>query len=191
MLRLQPSTSRLPNWQTSEGKSYSKHSSLVCTITALGDRQYRIAEAHEKTFRWIFTEETNESQKWACFTDWLESDSQLYWITGKAGSGKSTLMKFITQYEVARDESITRIRKFDQYLSKWAANQRLIVASFYFWAAGSFFDTAHRGLYQSLLYQIFRQCPDLISRATPNLWEVLCLLNKPRRQTLLQRKSYD
>lgn len=78
MLRLQPSTSRLPNWQTSEGKSYSKHSSLVCTITALGDRQYRIAEAHEKTFRWIFTEETNESQKWAFFTDWLESDSQLY-----------------------------------------------------------------------------------------------------------------
>ena len=144
----------------------------------MGDRQYRIAEAHEKTFRWIFTEETNDSQKWACFTDWLESDSQLYWITGKAGSGKSTLMKFITQYEVARDGSITRIKECGQYLSKWAANRRLIVASFYFWAAGSFFDTAHRGLYQSLLYQIFRQCPDLISRATPNLWEVLCLLNK-------------
>ena len=97
-------------------------------------------------------------------------------------------MKFITQYEVARDESITRIRKFDQYLSKWAANQRLIVASFYFWAAGSIFDTAHRGLYQSLLYQIFRQCPDLISRATPNLWEVLCLLNKPPPDALTEEE---
>jgi hypothetical protein len=57
------------------------------------DREGRIADAHQYTFQWLFTD-THEG-KWANFKDWLESDSKLYWITGKAGSGKSTLMKYI------------------------------------------------------------------------------------------------
>ena len=64
------------------------------------DRQNRIAIAHESTFKWIFhdgpTGISNSSTKeWSSFQKWLESDEQVYWITGKAGSGKSTLMKFL------------------------------------------------------------------------------------------------
>jgi putative ribosome biogenesis GTPase RsgA len=29
------------------------------------------------------------------FADWLENDGGIYWIAGKAGSGKSTLMKYL------------------------------------------------------------------------------------------------
>ncbi|KAK4446037.1 hypothetical protein QBC34DRAFT_470643 [Podospora aff. communis PSN243] len=51
--------------------------------------------AHEKTFDWVFR--PGEGQNWSDFPAWLRSPNQLYWITGKAGSGKSTLMKFISQ----------------------------------------------------------------------------------------------
>ena len=63
-------------------------------------RQNRIAIAHEFTFRWIFQDDpteisTSNTREWSGFRKWLESDEQIYWITGKAGSGKSTLMKFL------------------------------------------------------------------------------------------------
>jgi len=32
---------------------------------------------------------------WNSFGDWLRSDSQVYWISGKPGSGKSTLVKYL------------------------------------------------------------------------------------------------
>ncbi|RYP38019.1 hypothetical protein DL766_001201 [Monosporascus sp. MC13-8B] len=32
---------------------------------------------------------------WDSFIEWLKSDNDIYWIRGKAGSGKSTLVKFI------------------------------------------------------------------------------------------------
>ncbi len=44
-----------------------------------------VSEAHENTFLWILE------------ADEAESDQRLYWITGKAGSGGSTLMKFFIQ----------------------------------------------------------------------------------------------
>lgn len=64
------------------------------------DRQNRIVIAHELTFQWVFHDDPTESSKsntrdWSSFPKWLESDEQVYWITGKAGSGKSTLMKFL------------------------------------------------------------------------------------------------
>lgn len=60
------------------------------------DREEKIATAHSKTFQWVFEGSRNGSaQHWSCLKTWLESNEQLYWITGKAGSGKSTLMKFI------------------------------------------------------------------------------------------------
>lgn len=64
------------------------------------DRQNRIAIAHESTFQWIFHDDPTEisnsnTRDWSSFPKWLESDEQVYWITGKAGSGKSTLMKFL------------------------------------------------------------------------------------------------
>ena len=64
------------------------------------DRENRIATAHESTFQWIFQDDQSQDQqshslRWSSFREWLETDNQLYWITGKAGSGKSTLMKFL------------------------------------------------------------------------------------------------
>ncbi|KAL1593178.1 hypothetical protein SLS60_010786 [Paraconiothyrium brasiliense] len=125
------------------------------------DRESRIATAHESTFRWVLQD--NQSQdhqpqttKWSNIGKWLESDDQLYWITGKAGSGKSTLMKFLcsptaemlrrTDAQKNSKHAIDRERsRCHPYLEKWAGALRLVVASFYFWNSDEF-DGSHEDL---------------------------------------------
>lgn len=59
-------------------------------------RERSVLDAHGKTFEWIFRSTQQQDCSWADFRLWLQaSDNQLYWITGKAGSGKSTLMRFL------------------------------------------------------------------------------------------------
>jgi hypothetical protein len=47
-------------------------------------------------------------------------------------------------------------------LRQWSGGGGLIVASIYFWSAGHEVQKSQLGLMKSLLYQIFRQCPDLM-----------------------------
>lgn len=56
-------------------------------------RSERVANAHPQTFEWIFSNASEEELP--SFVQFLEGDQRLYWITGKPGSGKSSLMKFI------------------------------------------------------------------------------------------------
>lgn len=63
-------------------------------------RHDEVHKAHKKTFRWIFQERRDQKQErqWSDLVEWLESFSSCYWINGKAGSGKSTLMKYIVDH---------------------------------------------------------------------------------------------
>lgn len=116
-------------------------------------RQEMITKTYPETFSWIFHDEVTT------FKSWLESDSGIFWIRGKAGSGKSTLMKFLNGHEATR-----------RLLQDWANPKKLVIASFYFWNAGHSMQKSQEGLLRSLLFQILCQCPDLISVATPNRW---------------------
>lgn len=155
------------------------------------DRELRVAEAHQETFHWIF-ETGEQEQPWANFREWLESDQLLYWITGKAGSGKSTLMKFISQ-PVAHspsDHLHAEEPRCTGHLRRWADGQPLIIATFYFWEAGSEMQKSKDGLYRSLLCQILQACPEAISHASPERWEALCLYNNdPRPFTEVQLRD--
>ncbi|KAJ3545041.1 hypothetical protein NM208_g2714 [Fusarium decemcellulare] len=80
---------------------------------------------------------------WPSFVDWLGSEKELiYWICGKPGSGKSTLMKFI-----ASEKSPTK-----QYLKKWKQNAQIF--SHFFWLAGSEMQHSLKGFLCSLVHQI-------------------------------------
>lgn len=108
--------------------------------TEIKQRYSDIEEAHTRTFKWMFRDDGSTN-----FPLWLESASDLFWVTGLAGSGKSTLMKYIFEN---RD---TRLR-----VLRWAGKKKLIMGSFYFWNQGTRMQKSLQGLMQSLLFQIAR-----------------------------------
>ena len=124
------------------------------------DRHHRIVEAHEKTFQWLFLPSNANQQKWTDFSGWLEGKSTLYWVTGKAGSGKSTLMKYIYGDKRTMD-----------YLKIWAADVPLVTAAFFFWNSGTRMQMSEVGFLQSILSQVLAERPALIPRILPERWE--------------------
>jgi hypothetical protein len=122
-------------------------------------RQATLRSAHQNTFSWIFNSSTDikESRPSVKFVAWLNSDDSLYWVSGWPGSGKSTLMKYLWNHELVREN-----------LKNWSRNDRLIITSYFFWTASKTeLPKSQEGLLRSLLYQILRQNPDLIQRAFP------------------------
>jgi hypothetical protein len=74
-------------------------------------RQQEIAEAYQRTFSWIFDDQQGdgndrvapgrETRPWSNFIEWLHEERTprgIYWMNGKAGSGKSTLMRFVANH---------------------------------------------------------------------------------------------
>lgn len=125
----------------------------------LEQRHLDIPEAHCRTFRWIFDETTIRKHKWASFVQWLISGHGLYWIHGRAGSGKSTLMRYIF------DHGHTR-----HFLRTWARGFDLELSGFFFWNGVTLEQRSQAGLLRSLLYQLLYKRPDLVREVYPNEW---------------------
>lgn len=126
-------------------------------------RQGNVAEAHTKTFEWIFEDSPTESSASLKLRRWLESEGGFFWIIGKAGSGKSTLMKFLL--------ADSRTRKA---LKRWSSRKKLVMASFFFWnAAKSPLQKSQEGLLRSLIFEVLRQCPNLIRIVCSLKWDVI------------------
>lgn len=147
-----------------------------------------MVKAHESTFQWIFHKEKQQDLPCASLCQWLETpEKQLYWITGKAGSGKSTLMRYISQPPASdsfsdQPESPETQTRCSPFLTKWAGTQRLLIASFYFWAVGSPMQRSKEGMLRTLLYELLKQAePEVIARVAPESWEALCLFDEDPR----------
>ncbi|KAK4161515.1 hypothetical protein QBC43DRAFT_189361, partial [Cladorrhinum sp. PSN259] len=120
-------------------------------------RYEAIRDAHKKTLRWIFSPSGTRTKRKKgdpiSFLHWMESedvDLDIYWVTGKPGSGKSTLMKFILDSD-----------RTSQTLQKWADPRALLILSSYFWNSGNKMQTNRNGLLRRLLYEAVRQREDL------------------------------
>jgi hypothetical protein len=127
-------------------------------------RHSQIAVAHQKTFTWILEAPElppTDSRYHIKFSDWLRSGSGIYWISGKPGSGKSTLMKLLCSHATTRS-----------FLKEWAGPCKLIQASYFFWSSGTYMQKSQQGLLQSLLYEILSQSPALFQKACPEKWAV-------------------
>jgi hypothetical protein len=118
-----------------------------------------IIEPYPETFERIFHNAVDEKLPWDCFVSWLQTGTGIYWIEGKAGSGKSTLMKHV--FEDAR---------LREYLEIWAKHTPLCIASYFFWNSGSSEQRSQAGFLKSLLFQIFTQYPDLMPVVLPERW---------------------
>lgn len=124
-------------------------------FTAMDHRFEAVPEVYRRTFEWIFDSDAGKLPQRSNFVRWLQQDSGIYWINGKAGSGKSTLMKFIFMDK--------RLR---QNLEAWAGtNCSLLVSHHFFWRKGTDYQKSVPGLLRSLLANIFRQRPDLMEVA--------------------------
>lgn len=116
-------------------------------------REANVSAAHSKTFQWLFDNQSD-------FYKWLSANpTGPFWISGKPGSGKSTLMKFISRQETCQEA-----------LQAWTKDELLITAHFYFWSAGTPMQKSLQGLLQTILYQIMKACPLLIPSIAPNRW---------------------
>ncbi|KAJ4353721.1 clathrin associated protein complex medium subunit [Didymosphaeria variabile] len=124
-------------------------------------RENDVKEAHVKTFGWILEDlqPALDLPQRSNFKQWLRSPDQnanVFWISGKPGSGKSTLMKYLVQRA-----------KQPKHIGEWVSDKQLIVAECFFWRYGSRLQRSLNGLVRSLLYHILEQCPDLIATAFP------------------------
>lgn len=119
-----------------------------------------VEEAHRNTFNWIYRK-PEATTPWHDFSAHLSgaSVSLPYFIRGKAGSGKSTLMKFI----VSNGQTKTELRK-------WAGQHKLLTPHFFFWNVGTKLQKSHTGMLRSLLHTILAQYHDLIPAVFPTLY---------------------
>lgn len=105
-------------------------------------RRNQVVESFDGTFQWIFNDEIK--RPWDSFMDWLKSGSDLYWIVGKAGSGKSTLMKFL----------LTDPRTLEGLMA-WRPGA--ITLSGFLWNSGREMQRSLKGLLSSLTCQLLER----------------------------------
>ncbi|KLU85305.1 hypothetical protein MAPG_04333 [Magnaporthiopsis poae ATCC 64411] len=104
----------------------------------MGDRQMGIKRAHRKTCRWFLTQP--EYINWQDETKMKETNGVL-WIKGKAGTGKSTLMKYLLDGA-----------------KKGLGGSRVV--SFFFHARGGELEKSTTGMYRHLIIQMLGNMTD-------------------------------
>lgn len=152
------------------GQAYFAEQAILQSLRfpSIDSRHQSISKEHPQTFLWIF-DETSSTK----FVDWLTAEDGVYWISGKPGSGKSTLLKFVAEHEKTR-----------QHLKAWAGDKKLVTATFYFWNASTRnSQKSQQGLLQTILYQILRQCPELIHVAYHEQWIAMASDGKVLRES--------
>ncbi|KAI5459452.1 hypothetical protein BGZ63DRAFT_391064 [Mariannaea sp. PMI_226] len=143
------------------------------------DREDEVTEAHTKTLEWIFDNTAVDDQLQKHFRDefilWLKTNNlgPIYWITGKPGSGKSTLTGFLYQHSTTK-----------KLLQQWAGDRPFLVAGFFFWTSGTRDQRSQAGLLRSLLHQLLSANPHLIPAAFPTLWNRLRQMSTKERVRL-------
>jgi len=101
----------------------------------------RFIEVHPNlvgTCEWL--SETPEYKKWMD-PEQMNAHHGFFWIKGKAGAGKSTLMKHASTHAEAQ------------------CSARQHVLNFFFHARGGSFEISTNGLFRSLLYQLLQKVP--------------------------------
>jgi hypothetical protein len=95
-------------------------------------RHDRIIQAHKDTFSWILEEHGPGDDK---FVKWLRHGGGVFWISGKPGSGKSTLMKLVASHI-----------QTERTLSASSYPKPVYVVSHYFWSVGTAMQKSRQGL---------------------------------------------
>ncbi|PYH85112.1 hypothetical protein BO82DRAFT_429608 [Aspergillus uvarum CBS 121591] len=143
---------------------------------SMTDREDSVAVAHGGTFDWILAPDGakghHSSNVQESLVSWLSSGSNdgIFWVSGKPGSGKSTLMRFLMAHPTTKT-----------FLATWAGEEPLITAGFYFWISGTLEQRSQTGLMRHLLVQLLDQEPHLVPVVFPARWKHLRQLTTRER----------
>ncbi|PYI35021.1 hypothetical protein BP00DRAFT_315786, partial [Aspergillus indologenus CBS 114.80] len=132
------------------------------------DRFNEVDTAHGATFTWLLDSHAHKTdtatndllqQTRETFLRWLETGSGTFHISGKPGSGKSTLMKYLCQHNATT-----------KHLQQWSGAKALIVARFFFWKPGTPLQRSFRGLVRGVMHSVLSQSLELIPLLFPKQW---------------------
>ena len=133
----------------------------------LDDRLLFIPAPHEGTLEWAFDDQQTDE---GGVLEWLgnQRGENLFWITGRPGAGKTTLMKHLFRND----------RIFD-YLEAWSGHAPGITSGFFFWNCGTDLQKSGLGLLRSLIYESLQdmiygpleQDLDVIQHLFSDRWE--------------------
>jgi hypothetical protein len=119
-------------------------------------RRNRITRAHSQTYQWILRPKNSGSHEtlvWDDFHEWLCDGTRqnIYWISGKPGSGKSTLVREIEEQIDCQENLQASIQSGD-----------LVKVSFYFWWGGNANERSLSGALRTLAHQLLELHRELI-----------------------------
>ncbi|KAI8722506.1 HeLo domain-containing protein [Fusarium sp. LHS14.1] len=123
------------------------------------DRRLILQDPHPGTFEWALKAPEPDTE-WDSLTKWLESGSDIYWVCGKAGAGKSTFLKHIFNHPETK-----------RRLSTWGGDEPVSLGSFFFWKLGRGMQRSRDGMARAVLYHILRAIPTLIPILVPTMWK--------------------
>lgn len=132
-------------------------------------RAEQVKEAHRSTFEWIWQEPEDEHHRWQNFSNFLRDDTGLFWITGKPGAGKSTLMKYLSQ-----DPRTKQLLGSPSIID--TSDSELVCAEFFFWNSGTPMQMSREALLRTLLHESLKNCEEQFAIIFPDLWEAYNLL---------------
>lgn len=127
-------------------------------FSTMFSRRDQIPSSYPDTYQWALKspEELNQdyhpSVESPNLLEWLREGHGLYWISGKAGSGKSTFLKFVCEQESMRTA-----------LNTWSSDSKALIATHFFWSQGNELQRSRTGLLRSILYQLLSACHALIT----------------------------
>lgn len=163
----------------------------------IGRRYDSIEDHDQRTFRWIFAEDddsdtnvdnqpSNDTSAESLrikhearekFSTWLSSPTDIFHISRKLGSGKSTLMKFLytsrhtrAQFKKWAGKKFVRLCFGPEVLTCLTGTRKPVFASFFFWKPGFEMQNSLNGLFRSLLHDILKACPELCPEVLHEHW---------------------
>ncbi|KAI1420686.1 hypothetical protein F5Y12DRAFT_788046 [Xylaria sp. FL1777] len=151
----------------------------------ISHRESTVPKAYSDTFEWVFGEPQcapDGTPLWSDLREWATGPSKsIYWISGKAGAGKSTLTKFL-----ACD------KRLEEYLQQWANSSDLLLATYYSWNAGNKLQKSHKGLLRAILHQCLKRFPRLlVPKIFPNRWALVQLFSPDTPVTLPDWRPWE
>ncbi|KAK1711695.1 hypothetical protein BDP67DRAFT_438301 [Colletotrichum lupini] len=126
---------------------------------AIFQRENSVSDAVSNTFAWILLEETQNREAMSqSLHSFLADEGEVFFVCGKAGSGKSTLMKFLSHHSSVRET-----------LVDCASKRKLVIVNTFFWSSGDPLQKSLEGFYRAVLFHTLRQCPELLETVIPTL----------------------